>query len=274
MTSPQPASETTASAADLVRQIGVISATVFMLIAAMVGTGLFGGTAVQDLQGGALDADASYLAPARPAFQIWSVIYLGLIAYAIWQALPSQRSSMRQRSMGWWIAVTEVLNGLWLVTAQFTTLLLTVVMIAVLLVALGLTFRRSVATRLPRGGVLDAALIDGVTGLHLGWVTLATVANLTAYFTASGVRVDAPDVWGIVVLLVVGVIGLGIAWASRWRIAPGVAIAWGLTWLAVARFTGEPPSEAIATAALLVAVVVLLVPAVIAGLRLLRPEHD
>ena len=147
-------------------------------------------------------------------------------------------------------------------------------MIAVLLVALGFTFRRSVATRLPRGGVLDAALIDGVTGLHLGWVTLATVANLTAYFTASGVRVDAPDVWGIVVLLVVGVIGLGIAWASRWRIAPGVAIAWGLTWLAVARFTGEPSSEAIATAALLVAAVVLVVPAIIAGLRLLRPEHD
>ena len=100
MTSPQPASETTASAADLVRQIGVISATVFMLIAAMVGTGLFGGTAVQDLQGGALDADASYLAPARPAFQIWSVIYLGLIAYAIWQALPSQRATPACQSLG------------------------------------------------------------------------------------------------------------------------------------------------------------------------------
>ena len=111
MTSPQPASETTASAADLVRQTGVISASVFMLIAAMVGTGLFGGTAVQDLQGGALDADASYLAPARPAFQIWSVIYLGLIAYAIWQALPAQRHDTRQERIGWWVAASLILNA-------------------------------------------------------------------------------------------------------------------------------------------------------------------
>ena len=55
----------------LLRQIVVIAAVVFMLIAAAVGTGAFGGTPVQDLQDGALDADASLLAPATPAFSIW-----------------------------------------------------------------------------------------------------------------------------------------------------------------------------------------------------------
>ena len=68
---------------DLARQISVISATVYMLVAAAVGSGLLGGTSVQDLQGGALGADGSFLAPASPAFSIWSLIYLLLIVYAI-----------------------------------------------------------------------------------------------------------------------------------------------------------------------------------------------
>ncbi|KAA9107887.1 TspO/MBR family protein [Microbacterium rhizomatis] len=261
---------------DLTRQIVVISAMVFMIIAAMVGTGLFGGTAVQDLQGGALDADSTYLAPARPAFSIWSAIYIGLVAYTIWQALPGQRARDRQRAMGWWIALTMVLNGLWLVTAQFGTLLLTVIAIVVLLVALCITFRMSVLTRTTGDGFVDSLLIDGVTGLHLGWVTLATVANITAWLTTIGSPewASAATVWGILVLIVVLLVGLSISWRSGWRIAPALALAWGLTWLAVARLTGEPQSPAIGITALVVAAVILIVPVVVAGLRLVRPSSD
>lgn len=249
--------ETSASrSSDLTRQIVVISATAFMLIGAMVGTGLFGGTAVQDLQNGALDANASFLAPARNAFSIWSVIYLGLIAYTVWQALPGQRANARQRAVGWWIAVTEVINGLWLVTSQFGTLLMTVIVIVLLLVALSITFRRTVLT--PRERWVDSILIDGVTGLHLGWVTLATVANVTAWLTASGV--SGPEIWGVLVLVVVAAIGVGIGVISRGRLAPALALAWGLSWLAVARLTGEPHSTAIGVTAIIVAVLILATP--------------
>src|SRR6478752_1920000 len=187
-------------AQDLTRQIVVIAAFCFMIIAAMVGTGVFGGTSVQDLQGGALDQDGSYLAPARPAFAIWTVIYLGLLAYTVWQALPRQRARDRQRALGWLIAGTMVLNGLWLVVAQFGSLALTVLAIIVLLALLGITFHRTVEE--PDDGWADRLLVDGVTGLHLGWVTLATVANIAAWLTSVG---DpgwdaAADLWGILVL--------------------------------------------------------------------------
>lgn len=247
---------------DLLRQIVVISAVVFMLVAAAVGTGAFGGTPVQDLQGGALDADASLLAPATPAFSIWSVIYILLIAYAIWQALPSQRTRDRQRAIGWLVAITAVLNGLWLVLAQFTTLPLTVAGIVLLLVALCVTFRRTVTE--PGRGVLDSLLIDGVTGLHLGWVSLATVANTAAWLTATGPAdwAAAGEIVAVIVLAVVAVIGVGIAWASRWRIAPGLALAWGLSWLAVGRLVTEPQSTVVGIAAIVVAVIVITVPLV------------
>ncbi|WP_203581724.1 tryptophan-rich sensory protein [Microbacterium hibisci] len=245
------------AARDLARQIVVISAFCFMIIAAMVGTGLLGGTPVQDLQDGALDEDGSYLAPASPAFSIWTAIYVGLFAYTVWQALPRQRASERQRALGWLIAGTMAFNGLWLVTAQFGSLALTVLAIIVLLALLGVTFHRTVIE--PADGWVDRLLVDGVTGLHLGWVTLATVANITAWLTAIGPHewADAADLWGVIVLILVAIIGLGIEAASRWRLAPGLALAWGLSWLAVARLTGEPPSAAIGITALVVAALLL-----------------
>ncbi|MGZ0711846.1 TspO/MBR family protein (plasmid) [Coraliomargarita sp. W4R53] len=245
------------SAKDLLRQIVVISSAVFMIIAAMVGVGVFGGTAVQDLQDGALAADATYLAPASSAFSIWSAVYIGLFAYTVWQALPSQRTNERQRAIGWWIALTMVLNGVWLVLAQFTTLILTVIGIVLLLIALAVTFRRAVVLS-PSTGWVDRILIDGVTGLHLGWVTLATVANITAWLTQTVPTEweENASAWGIAVLVVVAVVGVGISGASA-RLAPSLSLAWGLSWLAVARITDQPESPAIGYTATAVAVIVL-----------------
>lgn len=246
---------------DLLRQIMVIAAAAFMGIAAMVGTGLLGGTAVQDLQGGALDADGSFLAPARPAFSIWTAIYVGLFAYTVWQALPGQGASERHRYVGWWVALSMVLNGLWLVTAQFLTLPLTVTTIVVLLAVLGITFHRTTAVL--ADGWLDKILIDGVTGLHLGWVALATVANATAWLTDIDFAPGAPDAWGIGVLIVVAILGCAVALASRGRIAPALAIAWGSSWIAVARISDEPRSLSIGVAAAVVAIIVLIPPIVV-----------
>ncbi|MBD3758568.1 MAG: tryptophan-rich sensory protein [Microbacterium sp.] len=244
--------------ADLARQIVVLSAVVFMIIAAMVGTGFFGGTNVRDLQGGALDADATVLAPATPAFSIWSVVYLLTIGYAVWQALPSQRGRARQRRAGWWIAATAVLNGGWLLAAQFLTLPLTVVAIVLLLVVLGVTLRRLVAQR-PESPV-DLLLMDGAVGIHLGWVSLATVANITAWLAADVVApmdADAQQLWGVLVLVVVALVGAAIAFGTDGRIAPALAMAWGLVWIGIARSTGEPHAPAVATTAFIVAAVVL-----------------
>lgn len=250
----------TAGGADLVRQVIVLAAVSFMLVAAAVGTGALGGTPVQDVQNGALDSDGSYLAPARAAFSIWSVVYVLLVAYAVWQALPSQRTDARQRAIGWWISLSAVLNGLWLVTAQYATLGLTVVAIFALVAALGVAFQRTVAV--PAARAIDAVLIDGTTGLHLGWVTLAAVANTSAWLTERGADAAWPGVWGVGVLVVVATIGIAIPLASGGRFAPSLALAWGLVWLAVGRLTGEPESTQIAVSALCVAVLVLLVPLV------------
>lgn len=246
---------------DILRQAGVIAATAFMLVAAAVGSGALGGTPVDELQDGALAADGSYLAPAGPAFSIWSVIYAGLVAYAIWQALPRRRADERQRAVGWGIALSEVLNGLWLVSAQFTVLPVTVLTIFALLAVLAFVFRRTVLT--PGRGWGDAILVDGVTGLHLGWVTLASVANVSAWVTriAPAAWEAGADAWGSVVLVVVAIVGCGIGWISGGRLAPALALAWGLSWLAVGRLAAQPQSVVIGIAAIVVVVLIVVVTA-------------
>ena len=131
--------------------------------------------------------DGSFLAPATPAFSIWSVIYVLLIAYAVWQALPSQRSraptarrrmvDRRDRGAQRHVARPRAVRDPPRSRSPGSSLLL---------IALCVTFVQTV--RFPAEGVLDSVLIDGTTGLHLGWVSLATVANAAAWLTAIGRR--------------------------------------------------------------------------------------
>jgi hypothetical protein len=255
---------------DIIRQSVTIAAASFMLIAAAVGSGALGGTSVNELQDGALSAQGSYLAPAGPAFSIWSLIYIGLIAYTVWQALPGQRANERQRAVGGWIAASMVLNGLWLVTAQYFTLPLTVIVIALLLATLARVIVILGRER-PRTWP-ERILVDGANGLHFGWVTIATVANTAAWFTQIAPQswADQAEAWAVAVLAVVLVIGVASAWLTG-RIAPALATSWGLAWLAVGRLTGEPESTVTAIAAIIVAVV-LVTAGIIASLRRRRGQ--
>lgn len=250
---------------DIARQALVIAAASFMLIAAAIGAGAFGGESVDELQDGALSAEGSFLAPAGPAFSIWSLIYLGLLAYTVWQALPGQRQDERQRAVGGWIAASMVLNGLWLVTARYLTLWLTVLVIALLLATLARII--VLLGRFPARGLADRILTDGANGLHFGWVTIATVANTAAWLTQIAPEGwgEQADVWAVAVLAVVLAIGVAGAWATG-RLAPALATAWGLSWLAVGRLSGEPESTPTAVAAIIVAVV-LVAAGVIAVVR-------
>ena len=245
------------AASDVTRQITVISSAVFAIIGSFVGSGAAGGTPVQDASGGALAADASLIAPATPAFSVWSVIYLGLIAYAVWQALPAQTTAARHRRLGYWIAASLVLNAAWILCVQFDLLGLTVPIIVVLLAVLIQTFRQAIQS--PPVSMWDAALTDVPIGLYLGWVCVATAANVTAVLTAAGFDGwGIPgEVWAIIVIAVAAAAGVALALVSRGRIAPALTLAWGLSWLAVGRLTGEPYSVATGVAAILAAAVVL-----------------
>lgn len=246
-------------ALDRVRQTLVIAGTVVALVGAVVGSGFAGGRPIPKVAGGALGADATLLAPAGPAFAIWSAIYAGLVLYAIWQALPSQAARERQRRAGFWMLASLLLNAAWILSVQAGALTLSVVAIVALLAVLLATF--VVLRRHPAESTADAVLLDGVAGLYLGWVMVATVANITAWlmtlgFTGFGL---SPHGWAMALLAAFTLIGCALAIWDRGRFAPAVGSAWGLAWIGVSRLTGSLPSAPVAVTAFAGAALILLV---------------
>lgn len=242
---------------DVVRQLVVAVSAVIAVVGSFIGSGAAGGTPIQDAAGGALSATATPVAPDVPAFSIWSVIYLGLIAYAVWQFLPGQSSAERHRRLGYWVAASLLLNAAWILSVQFDLLALSLPVIAVLVAVLGWTF--ALCLKHPPTGRLDALITDGTVGLYLGWVSIATAANAAALLTTAGFTGYGlgPDVWGVVVVILAAAIGVATAIIGRGRIAPALSLAWGLAWIAVGRLAGELHSTPVGTAAIAAAVVVL-----------------
>ena len=242
--------------ADRLRQVGVTVAEVFCVVGTLVGLGVLG-TRVEESSGGALAADATLLAPAGPAFVIWTPIYLGLAAYTVWQWLPEQATDRRHRATGWLAAASMVLNALWLLVTQQGWIWASVVVILALAVTLGVLVRR--LTETPSYGPAEAVLVDGTFGVYLGWVVVATCANVTAALVASGVD-PGPAVGqalGVVVLAVAAFLGRLFAdrLGARWAVAG--AMAWGLAWIAYGRVADEPRSAVVGLAAVVAALVVL-----------------
>lgn len=248
----------TPTRADRIRQTVVAVSAVLALVGSFIGSGAAGGTQIAGAAGGALSASSTPVAPDGPAFAIWSVIYTGLIAYAIQQFLPSQAARTRHRRLGYWAAASLLLNAAWILVVQAGLLVLSVVVIVLLLAVLARIFVLLRTTR--TSGKVDAVVTDGTFGLYLGWVCVATVAAVTAALVGSGIgSADGPgaDVWAVVVLAVAGLVGLLLAVTGRGRIAPMLSLCWGLVWVAVGRFGGELISVPAGIAALVAAVVVI-----------------
>ena len=248
---------------DLMRQITVAVSAVVAVVGAFIGSGAAGGTPIQDAAGGALAADATLIAPGGPAFGIWSVIYVGLLAYAVWQFLPAQRTEERHRRVGYPVAASLVLNAAWILSIQFDLLWLSVPVIVVLLVVLVYAFAQCL--EYPPRNLVDAIVTDGTVGLYLGWVIVATAANVTAALVAAGFDGWGipPETWAVVVVAVAGLVGVALAVWDRGRIAPTLSLCWGLAWIAIARLTDAPGSTVTGVAAI-VAVVAVLVATVTA----------
>lgn len=242
---------------DHTRQIVVTVSMALCLVGTMIGVGVFGGPRVQEAAGGALAADATLIAPAVPAFSIWTPIYLGLTAYTIWQWLPAQASDERHRSIGGLVAASMVLNALWLIVTGQGWLWVSVVIMAALVWVLG-TLLAQLHAR-PSFGVAETVITDGTFGLYLGWVCVAACANVTATLVDAGIDPGgyAAELAAAGLLAVAGVIGVLLArrLSGRWAVA--VAIAWGLGWVAIGRLTDAPASTTVGLVAVAAAVVVL-----------------
>jgi tryptophan-rich sensory protein len=256
--------------ADVVRQTAVTICAIACILGSAAGVGALGGPSIADAAGGSFSPDATLLAPSSSAFSIWSVIYVGLVAYTVFQWLPSQRRTKRQRNLGWTVAASMLLNLAWILSAQAGQLTQSLVVIMLLLFALLAAVRTM--NDYPNETRLEGALVDTPIGLYLGWVLVAAGANAAAFFTARGTDLfgwqgTSWAVAGIVVILMTAAV---ICSTDRGRLAVAAATSWGLLWIAVERVLGQPFTLGVAFTAAL-AIFLLLITA---GSRRHRVDHE
>jgi hypothetical protein len=174
-----------------------------------------------------------YFVPAGYVFSIWGVIYLGLIAYAVFQALPSQRENPRLRQTGYPVAASGLANMVWIFLWHYELFPLTLAAMLALLGLLIVIYLR-LGTGMTRVQTAEKWTVRVPFSIYLGWITVATVANVTAvldFLNWDGFGI-APEIWMLIVLAAVLAI-VGLVSLSRHDVAYAFVILWALIGIAV-----------------------------------------
>jgi hypothetical protein len=164
------------------------------------------------------DAFPNLFVPAGLTFSIWGVIYLLLIAYCVIQFTGSNQSVISD--IGWLFGISCVMNVLWILCWHYGLLPLSLLVMTGLLVTLIMINLR--ITNLPFG------IIKASFGIYLGWICIATIANVTALLVNYGWNGFgiSEEIWTIVMIsagtiivaltiyrLINPFVGLSVIWA-------------------------------------------------------------
>lgn len=200
------------------------------------------------------------LRAAGYAFSIWSVIYAGLVAYAVYQFLPRRAGPALFAAVGWPSVIAAVGCGLWIIASAADLDWASVVIILTAAGAMIFGLARARAGGLGQSG-WPRRVVLWPLGLLAGWLTAAAALNILTVLTAQGVI--GPDGAQTAALAgVAGVTAAALIGALIVRVgAYGLAVAWGLAAIAVAE---AGPKPGVAVAALAAAALVLGVTLVLA----------
>ncbi len=205
------------------------------------------------------------------AFSIWGLIYLGLLTYAVRQALPGGDPSGLRGRLAWPSVAALIGIGLWIIVAAMGLQEVSVGVIFASLLVLVLPLFAN-AGRVRETGPLSAerALIVWPLAALAGWLTVAAPLNLISTATALGVIPAGPASTGWALLAAGGATALALFGAWRLRtLAYPLPVAWGLIGAFVAEQSRNPT---LGFAALAFAIGLILASVVIVlGLR--RQSH-
>jgi benzodiazapine receptor len=197
--------------------------------------------------------------PAGYVFSIWGVIYALLLAFVVFQALPSQRGKPFLGQISVLFILSSVFNVVWLFLWHYDQIVVSVVLMFALLATL-----IAVYLRLGIGktvvSVKERVFVHLPFSVYLGWITVASIANVASALVAVGWDGFglASDVWAVLVIGVALLITLGVI-ATRRDVAYSLVLVWALVGIAV----NQSAYQNIVLAAEISAVIILVALAVV-----------
>ena len=153
-----------------------------------------------------------FFVPAGYVFAIWFLIFVGWIAFAIFQFLPAQKENSRLRNLGYWFALSGVFNAAWLFCWHYNLFGLSVLVMLALLGTLIVSYLKLDVGRTAVSSAEKWA-VDVPISVYLGWISVATVANITSWLYAinwNGFGI-LPQTWAVIMLVVASLVGVLMA---------------------------------------------------------------
>lgn len=218
---------------DILRQFFVIASLILTIVVNGLANALpINGKTTGDIS----DSFDVLFVPAGYVFSIWSVIYIALIGFAVFQAIPSQRTNPKLRAIGWLFVLSNVANTTWIFLWHYEYFAATLAVMTILLLTL-----IAIYMRLNRDGwqptTAERWLVKIPFSIYLGWITVATVANATSlldYIGWNGFGLS-PEFWAVTMLLIATGIGLFFSLLQR-DIAYVLVLVWAFVGIAVAQW--------------------------------------
>jgi hypothetical protein len=188
----------------------------------------------------------SLFTPAGFTFSIWGVIYLALLVFVVWQALPAQRGNNKAARISPWFKVNCVANALWLVAWHYDLLAISLLIMLVILVTL-VRIYTILIREIDTAPFTEHLTLYMPFSLYTGWIVAATIANASIIQTAWGwddVGIGVVQ-WTLLKLALAGAIGATMV--LRFRDIPfALVIAWAAFGISVMQ-SGTPAVSGAAT---------------------------
>ena len=189
------------------------------------------------------DALPNLFVPAGITFSIWSVIYLFLIIFILYQIIGiinKQSDLTYLEKIGGWFFLGSLANIAWIFLWHWEWVPLSLGAMVVLLISL-LVMYLKLDIGVSSVSYKEKLAVHTTISIYLGWITVATIANVTAVLVYFGVGelFLGQEVWTILVLAIVALLTATII-LKRKDLAYSLVIIWALLGIVIKRLTDDP----------------------------------
>ncbi len=186
--------------------------------------------------------------PAGITFSIWAVIYLALFAFVVYTSL---RKTEGLKLIGLWFFVSCLANAGWILAWHHRMMVLSVFIMLILLFSLVQAYR-NLGIGIRKVSPAEKYCVHAPFSIYLGWITVATVANITTLLVDIGWNAWGlpPNFWTAAVILVATMIGLYILHLNN-DILYTLVLVWAFGGIIYQRYVLDPlPYPVILTTAI------------------------
>jgi len=203
--------------------INVVAFAVTVLVNGLAGsTTLLGGVTSADVS----DRYPTLVTPAGFTFAIWGIIYTLLAVFIIYQLLAKNKTFLQQ--VGVFFALSSLLNICWLFLWHYNLISYSLILMFGLLASLILVYLRLDIGR-ATVSLKERICVHLPFSVYLGWISIATIANVSVALTAVGWDgFGIPDeTWAVVIICVASVLTLAML-VLRKDVAFSLVVVWAL----------------------------------------------